>query len=262
MWRADRPPRSHSQRDSCGPSAPRTRAAPSACPCVCPATQPASFPANANGHGKTLRYPAVPRRALPFGKTSSFSASVPVPDAAGEPTWEASRVLERRAGIETGVGVELAVPAMSRVECSCSCGVAVSADALATAPGRWPRPAPVQSGAASNLSSCVYFLEMCCLVHCFPGFSCSSAELPLPAARSHSNIEHIGPRSGHYRTSRRLLSAKYRIIRMRPRTIAQLSLSTGFRADIRSYALRVSEFIRSSRWFPLVMHSYESFHRR
>ena len=38
-------------------------------------------------------------------------------------------------------------------------------DALATAPGHWPGLAPVQPGAASILSSCVYFLAMYFLMH-------------------------------------------------------------------------------------------------
>src|SRR5208337_327751 len=70
------------------------------------------------------------------------------------------------------------------VGCSCFCGDAGGADAPATAPGHWPGLAPDRSGARSILSSCVYFLAMCCLMHCVLAFSrtCSAAKLPLQAA--------------------------------------------------------------------------------
>jgi len=47
-----------------------------------------------------------------------------------------------------------------------SCGGACGVDALATALGHWPELAPVRSGAASILSSCLYFLALCNLMHC------------------------------------------------------------------------------------------------
>jgi len=52
-----------------------------------------------------------------------------------------------------------------------SCGGACGADALATVPCHWPGLAPVQTEAASILSSCVYFLALCSLLHSASRFS-------------------------------------------------------------------------------------------
>jgi hypothetical protein len=54
---------------------------------------------------------------------------------------------------------ELAALGERLFDCSYSCGGACGADALATAPAQWLKLAPVQTGAASILSSCVYFLR-------------------------------------------------------------------------------------------------------
>ena len=63
-------------------------------------------------------------------------------------------------------GFETLVPAAACLAGSIySCGGAGGADAPATAPGRWPGLAPVQTGAASILLSCVHFLALCYLVH-------------------------------------------------------------------------------------------------
>jgi len=65
------------------------------------------------------------------------------------------------------VAAELApvVPGKRSLGWICSCGGAGGADALATALGHWPVLAPVQTGAGSILSSCVYFLTLCYLMH-------------------------------------------------------------------------------------------------
>jgi hypothetical protein len=110
-------------------------------------------------------------------------------------------VLLAAPAAEPGAASAPAVPAAGSVGCSYSCGGAGGGDAPATVPGHWPGLAPDQSGAASILSSCVYFLAMCFLVHCVLALSRPgpAAELPLPAAYPHSDGKLLGLRSGHFR---------------------------------------------------------------
>jgi hypothetical protein len=83
--------------------------------------------------------------------------------------------LEPEAREPGAARVELALPALEvRLgDWIYSCGGAGGADAPATDPGRWPGSAPFQIGAASILLSCVHFLALCFVMHCYFGLAFS-----------------------------------------------------------------------------------------
>ena len=137
--------------------------------------------------------PAVPREQNPSARTSSSAPDSDAHPGVREPAWvrapawgaEPEAVAPEVAVPEVAV-LEVAVLGAYSADCSCSCGGAGGADAPATAPGHWPEPAPVQTEAASILSSCLYFLAPCSLVHRFPFsavFCRTVSTVCLPLAR-------------------------------------------------------------------------------
>jgi hypothetical protein len=105
---------------------------------------------------------AARRWRSPSGRTSS-SVLVPVPgsdEAGAEARSASSRGLAGAVAVAASEP-EAVWPGPRFAGWFCSCGGAGGADAPATVPGRWPGTAPVQTGAASNLSSFVYFLALC-----------------------------------------------------------------------------------------------------
>jgi len=126
--------------------------------------------------------------------SSSEPDSYARPGVVGEPAGEDATA--RAAGLATAAGQREAAPLAvapeavgpglrpAEADCSYSCGGAGGADAPATAPGRGPESAPVQTGASSILSSCLYFLALYSRVHGFPTSTVSWRTLRIPCLSS------------------------------------------------------------------------------
>jgi hypothetical protein len=115
--------------------------------------------------------------------------------------------------------------------------------------------APVQSGAASILSSCVYFLAMCCLVHCVLEFSRSSSRCRASFARRLSAYGRGTPRPAIWSLEdiRQNAAKRTRSLCLYPRKNGPTAALPTPAPEPNKGSLQFSATIQCDQYFPLVM---------